>query len=704
MDPAGPIERRFWDRNPPRKNLSDVEQRNLTSSGFFQSDDLDDTSGHYKAINQLRSDPVSRTTSDSDFAEAAREARSALRQKSLQLHPDKHGGTPDATAAFQSFRSKVADPTEEAIGVLGNPVSRYQYDEDCDDAKDYYRKKMKFDVDDFLEVEAQEARYKKRAENAARKADGATALDKCIDLYNCTGQQTNEWRIAVVDAIGSTSNHSEVAAAIRSSPRHYPKGWNGISKERLCRQVYAKVTDAVKSRTDGRLLTRESLAKLSHKTRISYLKAKSPKLLQPRGNKNVSKQRLLEEELFEFVEKASTDGKRITRNLIFRKVNELDTSFMAGGSARERLIRMKKWFYGGFKKRYGLSYARISGAGQKLPKDWQEKVKSINDRVNRSMYPHDINGDTVKILPENWVNSDHVPIYREAVGEYTWGKKNSGRRPIKTAGKEKERFTAQLHIRFRETDNKLTPSVIFRGAAPPVGKQPGKATVAYEILHRLEDKVTGHKYPPESEVALYVSPTANSNGELTVELLEDVILPEIGLVDNEGDPTGVPGGILVDDFKGHSKQCVKDKTKSVPLLNFQIMSGGITPKGQPLDVLVNRAFKSFYRDEYDMYLLTAPVNPKTGNPLPPPRQLIAQWVVKAFNKVPEELVYRSFLAAGYRDPAKESKATDALAKASRYDLVSVVEKALGPDAVVDLAMADENENDVTFDVADGTNP
>ena len=45
--------------------------------------------------------------------------------------------------------------------------------------------------------------------------------------------------------------------------------------------------------------------------------------------------------------------------------------------------------------------------------------------------------------------------------------------------------------------------------------------------------------------------TGNSSGELTISILENVIFPEIGIND------GLQGGILVDDFKAHSKDAVK---------------------------------------------------------------------------------------------------------------------------------------------------
>ena len=91
-----------------------------------------------------------------------------------------------------------------------------------------------------------------------------------------------------------------------------------------------------------------------------------------------------------------------------------------------------------------------------------------------------------------------------------------------------------------------------------------------------------------------------SSRELTVEVLENVIFPEIGIHNNER------GCGLVDDFKGHSTDDVKKYVKSYKsngyvdysydLCSFLIMAGGITPKSQPIDEFVAKVFKGLIRE------------------------------------------------------------------------------------------------------------
>ena len=76
------------------------------------------------------------------------------------------------------------------------------------------------------------------------------------------------------------------------------------------------------------------------------------------------------------------------------------------------------------------------------------------------------------------------------------------------------------------------------------------------------------------------------------------------------------------------------------LCEFDIMAGGITPKAQPIDAFLGKVFKGLYRYYYYYYMLYAPSNNR-GQPVTRTHQLCATWVVKAWNKVSEELVRKS---------------------------------------------------------------
>ena len=77
-----------------------------------------------------------------------------------------------------------------------------------------------------------------------------------------------------------------------------------------------------------------------------------------------------------------------------------------------------------------------------------------------------------------------------------------------------------------------------------------------------------------------------------------------------------------------------------------MMDGGITPKAQPLDALINKIFKELFRDLFEEWSLNARTKPEIGHPLAPSCQLLAQWILKAWAKVPQELVWKSWEVCG----------------------------------------------------------
>ena len=192
--------------------------------------------------------------------------------------------------------------------------------------------------------------------------------------------------------------------------------------------------------------------------------------------------------------------------------------------------------------------------------------------------------------------------------------------------------------------------------------------------------------------------TANSNGDLTIEILKEVIFPEIGIYE------GNMGGVLVDDFKGYSKDIVKDFTISFKsegmnenrerynLCGFEIMSGGITPKAQPIDAFIGKVFKGHYRDYYDMYMLSASLNNKQ-HPIAPSRQLCAEWVVQAWKKLPERLVQKAWTVCGYKSMDDlqnvESSINHIITDLDRATTVQIMESAGGSDVILHL---DDPEN------------
>jgi len=237
----------------------------------------------------------------------------------------------------------------------------------------------------------------------------------------------------------------------------------------------------------------------------------------------------------------------------------------------------------------------------------------------------------------------------------------------------------------------LAPYLIYKAAPAPEGKPCGrKGTVTYEILHDVPDK-WGNKFPPTDKCIITVTRTANSSGLLTLDILDRVFLPYLGIVDGKADYTST---ILVDDFRGHSDKRVKERTEPMSdVLNWEIMAGGITPKAQPLDVLINKVFKGYFRDLFEAWSLCAPINEKNGNPLPPSRQLLANWILTAWDKISPALVVKAWEVCGYKTQKQlkaDAEDMGAITVWSAESLGAVVERAAGNDALTHFLHDVEN--------------
>ena len=141
-----------------------------------------------------------------------------------------------------------------------------------------------------------------------------------------------------------------------------------------------------------------------------------------------------------------------------------------------------------------------------------------------------------------------------------------------------------------------------------------------------------------------------------------------------------------------------------------MMDGSITPKVQPLDVLINNFFKGFFRDFFEEWSLNAPTNPNTGHPLAPSRQLLEQWIVKAWAKIQKELVQKLWEVCGYksiRDLNNEEETVSvAIVNYSQEQVGTMIENISVDDAR--MAWIDEvndrqpvfpkEANDVSWDV------
>ena len=279
---------------------------------------------------------------------------------------------------------------------------------------------------------------------------------------------TNEARVAICKALEEKITQSQIAVRVRRSMR---PDWNAKTTEPLYRSILEKIRKVKDAKLKGQLdHVLKPMGSMSTSEKAKHKKTMSSKSIKPnvRGRAIPTHEQDVEKELITRLDKMWVDQKRVSRSIVFRTVLEIDPNFKAEGpgvkGSQQHLMRLKNWFYYGFNRRHKLTNRRISGAGQKLPKDWQSRHKVLVQRLAAYQQPaqHPSTGEPLPAIEdEHMYNTDHVPTYYEPHGNYTWGKSGSGRRSVKTGGKEKDRFTTQLTISKR--GDKLRPYVILKG-------------------------------------------------------------------------------------------------------------------------------------------------------------------------------------------------------------------------------------------------
>ena len=202
------------------------------------------------------------------------------------------------------------------------------------------------------------------------------------------------------------------------------------------------------------------------------------------------------------------------------------------------------------------------------------------------------------------------------VGSYTLESKGkTGPVQVRTGGKEKCRITVQLTCMANGT--KLPPFIIFKGDGyhwlPPY-KRPGfkggisksarragprKGTIWYEIVNNIPD-ATGNRYPPRSKCVIITQPKSNSNELCTTHYLKTIWK-------NRSSAGRQPKSMLVwDSFSAHGTDSVKGYLSDLNTISH-VIDGGLTPKMQPLDKVVNKVFKigeiGLYVANYDRFQL-----------------------------------------------------------------------------------------------------
>ena len=104
--------------------------------------------------------------------------------------------------------------------------------------------------------------------------------------------------------------------------------------------------------------------------------------------------------------------------------------------------------------------------------------------------------------------------------------------------------------------------------------------------------------------------------------------------------------LVLDSFRSHIVESVKNRLLEKNT-NIAIIPGGCTSKLQPLDVAINKSFKSKVKDQYNNWMVS---NIHTFTPAGkikrPSYSMMATWIKESWDEVDISIIKRSFKCCG----------------------------------------------------------
>jgi hypothetical protein len=257
-----------------------------------------------------------------------------------------------------------------------------------------------------------------------------------------------------------------------------------------------------------------------------------------------------------------------------------------------------------FKKRYKLVSRR---GGSKLIRENDCElvtIKSFLVRVNKK-----INSNQYSSI----LNLDESGVYYDSKISHTLDVKGTKRVEIRTTGREKQRATTLMGIDKLKKIH-MKPLIIFKG----------KTNKCIE------------KIPESDKYILAYQENAWCNEDIFIEFISQL-------------PINTKILLIYDNFSAHVTDKVKKFMKETyPLIDIILLPPNTTPILQPLDVGINKPFKTFIRNQYIDWLtknyqnnsiLEVEINER--------KKLLVDWILNSWNKITDRMIQKSFDICGY---------------------------------------------------------
>lgn len=301
-----------------------------------------------------------------------------------------------------------------------------------------------------------------------------------------------------------------------------------------------------------------------------------------------------------------------------------------------------------FMRRKALSIRARTTLCQSLPEDFKEKLATFRQYCSEKV-------TTYTMDPDRVINMDEVPLTFDMPMNRTVEKKGTASISIKTTGHEKASFTLVLAVTAGGT--KLPPMIIFKRKTMPKEKFPKGIVVQ-----------------------------VNEKGWMNNEMMK-IWITECFSKRPDGFFHRDRALLVMDSMRAHITDDIKDilhAKNTTPA----IIPGGMTKLLQPLDISVNRTFKTGMRLQWEQWMTSGEHSfTSTGRLRRATLSEVATWVLNAWKGVSKTCITNGFRKAEIY-PYTDDAASDLSSDEDDVPLSNLL-----PSAIAELFHSDSEDED-----------
>ena len=270
-------------------------------------------------------------------------------------------------------------------------------------------------------------------------------------------------------------------------------------------------------------------------------------------------------------------------------------------------FRASKGWLEKFLSRHSLSMRARTSISQKLPAQLESKLESFLNEVRVLRVRHGYSSDMI-------INMDETPMYFDMVPEKTISKKGKKEVRVRSSGAEKRKLTVTLTC---TGDGEMLPALaIFKGKRKLKFKSPDDVHVTVQAKGWMD-------------------------ADVMLRWFKAVILPYVKAKKKRG-------LLLIDSFSAHETDEFLELARANNV-DVSIIPGGCTTKIQPLDVCLNKPFKSILRQHWVKYIdAMVAATPNPTKLTTTSKVTICDWIKAGldFLKQNKSTVKKAFLVCG----------------------------------------------------------